>query len=84
MKEEYKIHEQDAFLAKNKKMFEKGGVDQEALKAKNQTMGSILGDMTGMPEKLNVMGPLSKPSARKQKSGENQLQGGTPKNAIES
>jgi len=82
MEKEYKIHEQDKFLAEQKKMFEKGGVDNDALKAKKQTMKSILGDMTGMPEKLNIMGPLSKPSSRAAKDGENKMQEGEPKNII--
>ena len=82
MEKEYKIHEQDKFLAEQRKMFNKGGVDKDALKAKKQTMKSILKDMTGMPEKLNIMGPLSKPSARPAKAEENKMQGGEPKNII--
>ena len=79
MEKEYKIHEQDKFLGEQKKRFEKGAVDTDSLKAKKQTMNSITKDMTGMPNKLHVMGPLSKPSARAKKEGENPLQGGEAK-----
>ncbi len=79
MKEEYKIHEQDAFLAKNKKQFEKGAIEKDALKAKKQTMNSITKDITSIPEKLHVIGPLSKPSAKPAAKGENPLEGGAPK-----
>jgi len=82
MEKEFKIHEQDKFLSEHKKRFEKGGVDKEALKAKEQSMKGILKDMTGMPDKLNIMGPLSKPSARPPKDGENKLQDGEAKNPI--
>jgi len=73
---EYKIYEQDKFLAENRKKFNKEGVDNEALQAKKTTVNAITKDMTGMPDKLHVMGPLSKTSARPAKSGENPLQGG--------
>ncbi len=72
---EYKIHEENKFLAKNKKRFEKGAIDKDTLKVKKQTMTSITKDMTGMPEKLHIMGPLSKPSARSAKKDELPLEG---------
>jgi hypothetical protein len=82
MKKEFKIPNQDKFLAEHKKRFEKGGIDKDSLKAKETSMKEIVKDMTGMPEKLHIMGPLSKPSAKTQKEGENQLQGGESKDIV--
>lgn len=78
-KEEYKIFEQDKFLAKNRSKFEKKGVDREALKAKKTTVAQITKDINFAPEKLHVVNALSKPSAKPAASGENPLQSGEAK-----
>lgn len=79
-KEEYQIREQDKFLAENKKRFERGNEDKEFLTAKKQTMQDITKDITGMPEKLHILGELSKPSQKPHLNGENPMQGGEAKN----
>jgi len=73
---EYKIHEQDKFLEKNRKMFNKGGVDKEALKAKKTSMNKVLEGVAQFPDKLHIVGPVGKESARKTKKEENPLHGG--------
>ena len=67
--------EKDKFLAKMKTKFERGKVDEEALKPKTQTMEGILGDITQMPSKISMVGPVGQTSARKPKVNENELSG---------
>jgi len=67
--------EKDKFLASMKKKHERGNVDSEALKAKDQTMKDILGDIVQMPSKIAMVGPVGKTSVRKTKKDENDLHG---------
>ncbi len=74
-----KIETKDANLASMKKKHEINSKSaNESLKPKAFKMGDL--DYTDMPTKINVIGPLSKPSAKKAKKGENPLQGGEAKN----
>ncbi len=69
--EKYKIHEQDKFLKKNKAKFETKQKDIDALKPKKQTMNGILDNVLQGPEKLHIVGPVGKTSARETKPSEN-------------
>lgn len=80
---EYKIHEQDKFLAKHKARFEKGKKDEDSLKAKKQTMQGILKDLTGMPTKLHAVGPVGQTSVKKSAPRENDKHGGDGKDLMD-
>jgi len=67
--------EKDKFLAKMKTKFERGKVDEDALKAKNKSMKDILGDIVEMPAKIKMVGPIGKTSVKKSKVDENDLHG---------
>ena len=71
-KKEFKIHEQDKFLAKNKKKFEKNNKD---IKAKEQSLDGILNSLNDIPTKISV-GSFSSQSVLPTKKDENSLHGG--------
>ena len=75
---DYEIKPKDNFLASMKR---KNSINakkaDEGLKPKKFSMDDL--QYTNMPTKISVVGPLSKPSAKKALPGENQLQGGMPK-----
>lgn len=65
----------DRFLSGLQKKYNKGNADKESLKAKKQTITGIIGDITKVPEKLSVIGPVGKTSVRPSKVDENKLSG---------
>lgn len=72
---EYKIHQQDKFLAEHKSRFDKGKTDADSLKAKKQTMSSILNSFNDAPTKINIGNTVGAVSARPTKKDENELHG---------
>ena len=72
----------DKFLANMKKKHDTKEVDK--VKVKPATMEGIMKNYAQVPDKLNMVGSPDIPSAKKQKSGENQLQTGPGKNILKS
>ena len=76
---EYKIHEQDKFLAEQKKRWDRKQKAGNTLKAKKQTMSGIMNTLNDVPTKVSVggaVGPIGKTSVRPTKPQENPLHGG--------
>ena len=76
--DKYEIHPKDNFLESMKRKHSVNA-DKEAAALKPNKFKMEDLDYTNIPAKMSIMNPLSKPSAKPAKSGENSLQGGLPK-----
>ena len=72
----------DKFMKNMRTKFETKKVDEPSIK--NETMESLLEGILQVPEKLHMVSSPDRPSAKKQKPEENQLQTGPGRNFSES
>lgn len=63
----------DKFLNKLASKYGTTGKDTEALKDKASSIPKIIGDLTTIPEKLNLVGPIGMTSDKKTAPRENKL-----------
>jgi len=68
------IKEKDEFLEKMKKKYGTKAKDEESLKATDQNMGHVFGEIDAFPTKLHIVGKVGDDSAKKPAPRDNKLQ----------
>ena len=72
------IKEKNVWLKEMQK-YKKGGKEDNAIKAGKINMKELFADMKNMPDKVNVVGPVQKPSDKGDTPFANKLHGGDGK-----
>lgn len=69
------VQEKNDFLEKAKKKYARGGKDEDSLKAKDQDMSHVFGEIDAFPTKLHIVGNVNADSAKKPAPRTNPMSG---------